>query len=221
MKDKRFWLGILATSLWLCYAGHMLSTHSHPSQLSQWGDFFAGFFAPLAFLWLVIGYLQQGDELKQSTQALRLQAEELRNSVEQQSQLVAVGREQMKQQFDVIQEERELRRSSARPKFVPQHNGSIISSGKTTHKLKLMNVGNIATSVSLTFEPGLEAQSSVNHALIPRNEAVEIHLRFGQATQSLATLNYFDADGIPGEVQFTVQVPAAGGLQFGEVERVL
>ncbi|MEZ2724102.1 hypothetical protein ACBQ21_08900 [Pseudomonas putida] len=56
--------------------------------LNELGDFAAGVFAPLAFLWLVLGYKQQGNELRQGTEALRLQAAELRSSVEQQSLLV-------------------------------------------------------------------------------------------------------------------------------------
>lgn len=58
---------------------------------NEWGDFFAGASAPLAFLWLVIGYFQQGEELSQNTKALeqqeralQLQVDELRQSVEQQ-----------------------------------------------------------------------------------------------------------------------------------------
>lgn len=55
---------------------------------NEWGDFWAGTFAPLAFLWLVFGYYQQGEELKQNTAALKLQYRELANSVEQQKLLV-------------------------------------------------------------------------------------------------------------------------------------
>jgi hypothetical protein len=44
--------------------------------------------APVAFIWLVLGFLQQGDELRLSTQALIYQVDELRESVEQQKQLV-------------------------------------------------------------------------------------------------------------------------------------
>jgi hypothetical protein len=55
---------------------------------NEWGDFLAGTFAPLAFLWLVFGYRQQGEELKQNTKAIKLQADELKNSVEQQKALV-------------------------------------------------------------------------------------------------------------------------------------
>ncbi|MET3052123.1 hypothetical protein ABXV19_09890 [Pseudomonas alkylphenolica] len=55
--------------------------------LNALGDFLAGAFGPLALAWLVFGYFQQGDELRQGTEALRLQATELNNSVKQQSEL--------------------------------------------------------------------------------------------------------------------------------------
>ena len=32
--------------------------------LNEWGDFLAGAFGPIAFMWLVTGYLQQGKELR-------------------------------------------------------------------------------------------------------------------------------------------------------------
>ncbi|GED78403.1 hypothetical protein PFL02_52530 [Pseudomonas fluorescens] len=57
-------------------------------KLNELGDFLAGVFGPIAFLWLVLGFLQQGRELKLSSDALQLQAQELKNSVEQQAELV-------------------------------------------------------------------------------------------------------------------------------------
>lgn len=57
-------------------------------ELNEKGDFLAGIFSPLAFLWLVYGYLQQGQELKQNTEALRLQAIELGKNVEAQNEIV-------------------------------------------------------------------------------------------------------------------------------------
>lgn len=56
--------------------------------LNELGDFLAGAFSPLAFLFLYLGYKQQGKELKQNTTALKLQYRELANSVEQQKLLV-------------------------------------------------------------------------------------------------------------------------------------
>lgn len=59
--------------------------------LNEVGDFLAGAFSPIAFLFLYLGYRQnsealkiQAEELKQSTDALRLQVAEMKESVEQQ-----------------------------------------------------------------------------------------------------------------------------------------
>lgn len=60
--------------------------------LNSLGDTVAGAFGPLAFIWLVLGYFQQGEELRQNTEALRLQAKELRASVEQQELLVQANK---------------------------------------------------------------------------------------------------------------------------------
>lgn len=59
--------------------------------LNELGDYLAGAFGPLALTWLVFGYFQQGDELRQGTEALKLQATELNNSVVQQAKLVAAN----------------------------------------------------------------------------------------------------------------------------------
>src|SRR5690242_18584195 len=37
---------------------------------NEWGDWAAGVAAPLAFLWLVVGYLQQGEELDANAKSL-------------------------------------------------------------------------------------------------------------------------------------------------------
>jgi len=51
--------------------------------LNELGDFFAGATAPLALIWLVIGYFQHGEELRLNTRALEAQQEELRRQVEE------------------------------------------------------------------------------------------------------------------------------------------
>jgi hypothetical protein len=69
------WGDVLSTLLWL-----------KPDVM---GNFFAGIFAPLAFLWLVIGYYQQKLELSQNTQTLAAQLSEMKASVEQQTRQTA------------------------------------------------------------------------------------------------------------------------------------
>lgn len=73
---------------------------------NELGDFFAGSFAPLAFLFLYLGYKIQGEELKQNTKALEKQAEELANSVAEQKRLIALH-----------QEEKDARDFSVQPNF--------------------------------------------------------------------------------------------------------
>lgn len=82
---------------------------------NAFGDFLAGIFAPLAFLWLVLGFHQQGEELRNSADALRLQGEELRNSVEQQRELVNVTREQLTFEVEASKDQREALFWNARP----------------------------------------------------------------------------------------------------------
>jgi len=69
---------------------------------NELGDFLAGVFAPLAFLFLYLGYKQQGQELKQNTRALRLQADELRENVKVQNEIMKIQQqEQAAKHFSV------------------------------------------------------------------------------------------------------------------------
>lgn len=90
-----FW-GICVTAGWIMLSG-LYASYNLDEILAlkpnEWGDFIAGLTAPLAFLWLVIGYFQQGKELQLNREALILQAEEFKNSVLQQEQLVIATRE--------------------------------------------------------------------------------------------------------------------------------
>lgn len=127
------------------------------------GDFLAGVFSPLAFLFLILGYLQntkalqiQSQELKASTDALHQQAQELANNVEEQRKLLSV-----------TQQELEIKHFEARPhltfysypftlteKDFPEYDddGSII--GMDSHeiadiKIIIENRGEVARYVSI------------------------------------------------------------------------
>ena len=60
------------------------------------GDFCAGFGSLLAFIWLVVAYTRQGQELKQNTEALQLQAQELAQSVKAQQQLAQTAADELR-----------------------------------------------------------------------------------------------------------------------------
>lgn len=80
-RDWRIWLGIVVTVFWV--AGGILYVRyvieSDPSQtnsLAAVGSFLEGAFAPLAFLWLVLGLFIQQRELANNTEAIRRASEQ-------------------------------------------------------------------------------------------------------------------------------------------------
>lgn len=86
--DWRIWLGVGVTFGWLAlgiaYIGQSIGWANIAEQPADvLGNFLEGAFAPLAFLWLVIGYFLQQKELSQNTDALRLQFTEIQRTAEQ------------------------------------------------------------------------------------------------------------------------------------------
>ncbi len=91
------------TILWLIFICYLCKGKAFPDKLNEIGDFFAGAFAPLAFLWLVFGFYQQGRGLKQNSEALRIQVAELKQStralnlqVDEQKKLLKTTEKQIK-----------------------------------------------------------------------------------------------------------------------------
>lgn len=95
--DWRIVMGLVLSFTWLWLAalyirdevGWSQFSHLHPDSLGQFLD---GAFAPLAFLWLVIGYFLQQKEISDNTAALQAQSEQIQLSARQavrQSELIA------------------------------------------------------------------------------------------------------------------------------------
>nr|WP_010591225.1 hypothetical protein [Acinetobacter bereziniae] len=81
-KEWSFWFVVIYLLFIVIYTALFIRSDGKNFMLSsnELGDFLAGSFAPLAFLFLYLGYKQQGIELKQNTKALIMQAEELKIS---------------------------------------------------------------------------------------------------------------------------------------------
>ena len=89
-RDWRIWFGIVVTLMWIAAGVWFVvsSAIANPEQgftLESVGSFLEGAFAPLAFLWLVLGLFIQQRELTQNTEALRLTVEQS----EKQTQAIA------------------------------------------------------------------------------------------------------------------------------------
>ncbi len=86
--DWRVWLGLSLTALWLVLGfAYVTENLGWPAfarlPADQMGSFLEGAFAPLAFLWLVIGYFLQQKELQQNTEALRAQSLQIERTAHQ------------------------------------------------------------------------------------------------------------------------------------------
>lgn len=149
---RRFNFGVAASLLWVSVmVGLLLWKHNKlvDLEINQWGDFFAGAFAPLAFLWLVLGYLQQGEELRLSTSALHLQAEELQKSAEQQRQLVEVTRLQVESERESAEFARRQREAELSPNLDVRPGGGAF--GVTySYGVQLVNTGHVASALHVT-----------------------------------------------------------------------
>ena len=78
-------IGLFLTSLWVVLIGVIIFFNwkaASTLSLNEWGDFLAGITAPMAFLWLIIGYMLQSKELKMNTEALFEQSNELREQTQ-------------------------------------------------------------------------------------------------------------------------------------------
>jgi len=77
MNKKNLNRVIAITVIWLGGIGltWIFGSLKSPESLNELGDFIAGVFAPIAFLWLILGYIQQGKQLDQNTRALTELAE--------------------------------------------------------------------------------------------------------------------------------------------------
>lgn len=147
-------IGILGTCFYfalICYLTNNRLAEIKQLELNNLGDFLAGAFGPLAILWLILGFFQQGYELRQNNEALKLQAEELRNSVNQQKEMVGIAGRQLDAELQKMIFEREQREKALLPNFklsagVPTSSGSTLNA-----VLTLGNFGSLAEDVELNI----------------------------------------------------------------------
>lgn len=176
----------------------------------QFATFLSGVFAPLAFLWLVLGFRQQGDELQNSARALWLQGEELRNSVEQQRQLVEVSRQQLlADQAKHSHEEVEAERA-AQPLLTMSDVGGSYSGPKRALTFRVTNGGRTCADVELYFNASKKAVMP----FLPEGANISCEIIYETPEQvEPVTINvlYTDQRGNRRGQQFAIPVSETGG----------
>jgi hypothetical protein len=191
------YLGIL----WFIFDGRLTEILMMPP--NEIGDLLAGMFGPLAILWLILGFFQQGIELRQNTNALKLQekalqaqVDELHNSVQQQKELVDVAKRQLEEARDAWVQEMQEKMDSQKPVFVllevfspfDQHiaSGKGLDDhdwiGKPQYVAKFRNIGGAAKQVRVQFPSGFSldraVRSVVSHVL--HGEIMELSFNVGR-----------------------------------------
>ncbi len=136
--------GIIVTALYTIFAWWLIGDRIQSLQmmpLNEVGDFLAGAFGPLAILWLVLGFFQQGIELRQGTEALLMQAKELKSSVEQQTELVEVSRRQLEADIAAASRIVEQAERDAEPHIDLYYKDRVYSAGKGHARFFVSNSG--------------------------------------------------------------------------------
>lgn len=191
--------GVVLTVLYIgAFVAYVIAQRRAFIEMSSadFGTFLSGVFAPLAFLWLVLGFFQQGDELRHSADALWLQGEELRNSVEQQRQLVAAQRDQLAFDRERLEAERQEIQRQSRPEFVFVSRGYSTSGNITNVHLVVLNRGRACTDFRMEVEgqpmrqPLFQGGTEISLS-IQTTENVELGLH-------TYTASFVDALGNPG-----------------------
>lgn len=93
-RDWRIWLGLVVSIIWIAGGAWYVAlvSETEPTQnfsLEAVGSFLEGAFAPLAFLWLVLGLFIQQRELANNSEALR------RTSEQSEKQTLAIAATEM------------------------------------------------------------------------------------------------------------------------------
>ena len=207
------------TSKWLTFAGFSLTIgyivfvawywSDQSSSLAElkpneFGDFLAGVFAPLAFLWLVLGFLQQGMELRNSADALWLQGEELRNSVEQQRSLVEVTREQLSLERAVLDAQREEIERTSIPFLEIQPSGSRTHDGEIFYNFRLFNHGKSCTDVSVEWSDNGQ-KGKWGTLSTGDNFELSKKMKFDSDEVFDCIVCFIDSRGLRGEKSFTIE----------------
>ena len=220
--------GIFVTVAYLCvfihYGGISISK-LQTLDLNELGDFLAGTFGPIAILWLILGFFQQGIGLKQNSEVLRIQAEELKNSVEQQRELVEVTREQLKMEMQILKEDRERLKQGFEPKFIfSKVINSLMSGGNYTYRCTIDNAG--ATVSKLKIEASVETDriTESEYPVLKTLEQVQIIFELLEKKPLIDpiifTLTYLTGEKVKNKTQFILTPIGNDGRSGGTFEEV-
>ena len=201
-------IGLALTAMYAVFAYWLIGDRIQTLQvmpLNEVGDFLAGAFGPLAILWLVLGFFQQGIELRQGTKALLMQAQELKSSVEHQSELVEVSKRQLEADTEAVKRQMVQHERNAEPDirlvykdmvFVnEQPNARFVTSnqGPKCEFLKIVVLRDDGTTVEVYNSDGYGAQEysfMVSFMYLTSYQVTRIIFSYAKGTGSIANQSF-------------------------------
>lgn len=190
---KLAWFGVILTTIYVGAILYLMNANWDAFRILEpnaWGDFMAGSFGPLAIFWLVLGFFQQGQEL-------RLQVKELALSVEQQKELVGVTRETLDHERKIVEHREKARKNSIRPEFLFTGAGGSSTGQKIKNTLRITNAGASVSGVSFEISPTPVYNGAHPFGFWETGTERTIEMQFletGHIASGSITINYTDAD---------------------------
>jgi hypothetical protein len=164
------------------------------------GDMLAGVFAPLAFLWLVLGFFQQGDELRNNVQALLLQAKELNASVIHQGVIAEATQQQVEQDRERREEERQDAIRAAQPLLIVRalDDSDQLPDGMRRVYIEITNKGANCSKLLVALHP---EGTIMERPVFPNEYSVTIPVVVSESESrhTVLTLSYEDRRGAAGK----------------------
>ena len=176
-------------------------TLGKPLQLNQLGDYAAGAAAPIAFLWLVMGFWQQGREM-------RAQAMELNASVRAQLAIADTARAQ--QALEVCREAREEIERMQRSTPLLEVYGVKSQVGnfrKLQLKFSFLNLGlDLMQVKAVLIFGGLREVEVMYTDMLKRGASVDGSAIYGEREGALLRVTFTDEMQRKGKMTFDVQI---------------
>ena len=200
-------IGLIGSILWLdlCAIFVLFKIDSIANMdLNQWGDYFSGAVAPVAFFWLILGYFQQGEELRQNTKALKLQQIELQKQVEETAALVKQSELQASASSEMVAlerardiEEKKMESKKRQPLFKYD---SATKLDTRRVQVKIINKGGLARNIRISSDNECKASIHPRDAL-PKGERGVITINNMNCLPSVFSIDYLDEVGDKGQMK--------------------
>jgi len=191
-------LGIVMTLAWCaCVAALVYWKRGtlETASLNDIGGFLGGATAPVAFIWLILGYVQQGEELRQNTEALCAQERALAVQARETSELVknaarqAVAAEVLATATDTeARRQRAAEIAKAQPILLAR--GGSGSGGDI--RVNVVNEGAQITGLVAVFPVGVRAHFEPSEVL-PSGGTSVLHIAWNGSYPLEFSVQYCDA----------------------------